>query len=144
MAVMVRADYEVISGEMVGSATSGNFSATLEHGIALSFLPPHIETGPSLEFRKWEVPIGCGPAHASAGTSTGQTTSASNTPGADGARIAGHRDRCRCARAGTAHDVLARSAYRVSGTPAGIDDTGQHRAVAFAVADEFHAVAFSK
>lgn len=35
----------VIDGEPVGHVTSGNFSPTLGHGIALGFVPPAIETG---------------------------------------------------------------------------------------------------
>lgn len=35
----------VSDGEVVGEVTSGNFSPTLGHGIALGFLPPSIEPG---------------------------------------------------------------------------------------------------
>jgi aminomethyltransferase len=41
-----RADCAVIcDGVQIGVVTSGNFSPILEHGIALSFLPPHIAEG---------------------------------------------------------------------------------------------------
>jgi aminomethyltransferase len=41
-----RADCDVlIDGSMVGVVTSGNFSPVLEHGIALAFLPPELDTG---------------------------------------------------------------------------------------------------
>jgi len=39
----------MLDGEMVGMVTSGNFSPTLEHGIALGFLPPDIEIGATVE-----------------------------------------------------------------------------------------------
>jgi aminomethyltransferase len=35
----------VIDGETVGEVTSGNFSPTLGHGIALGFVPPRVEIG---------------------------------------------------------------------------------------------------
>jgi aminomethyltransferase len=35
----------LLDGEPVGEVTSGNFSPTLGHGIALAFLPPHVEPG---------------------------------------------------------------------------------------------------
>ena len=35
----------VIDGETVGEVTSGNFSPTLGHGIALGFVPPTVEVG---------------------------------------------------------------------------------------------------
>jgi aminomethyltransferase len=35
----------VIDGETVGEVTSGNFSPTLGHGIALGFVPPGVEPG---------------------------------------------------------------------------------------------------
>ena len=39
-----RADQIVLSdGKPIGEITSGNFSPTLERGIALAFLPPDIE-----------------------------------------------------------------------------------------------------
>jgi aminomethyltransferase len=38
-----RAGYPVeLGGEVVGEVTSGNFSPTLGHGIALAFVPPHL------------------------------------------------------------------------------------------------------
>jgi aminomethyltransferase len=41
-----RAGYPVLVGdELVGEVTSGNFSPTLGHGIALAFLPPHSREG---------------------------------------------------------------------------------------------------
>ncbi|MFP5317639.1 MAG: glycine cleavage system aminomethyltransferase GcvT [Acidimicrobiia bacterium] len=41
-----RAGYKVYSGsELVGEVTSGNFSPTLGHGIALAFLPPQSREG---------------------------------------------------------------------------------------------------
>jgi aminomethyltransferase len=41
-----RAGYPVMAGdEVVGQVTSGNFSPTLTHGIALAFLPPHCREG---------------------------------------------------------------------------------------------------
>ena len=36
-------------GKVVGVVTSGNFSPTLGHGIALAFLPPSIEIGTEVE-----------------------------------------------------------------------------------------------
>ncbi len=36
-------------GEMIGAVSSGNFSPTLEHGIALGFLPPTYEPGATVE-----------------------------------------------------------------------------------------------
>jgi aminomethyltransferase len=38
----------VIDGEVVGEVTSGNFSPTLGHGIALGFVPPSVEVGTAL------------------------------------------------------------------------------------------------
>ena len=35
----------LVDGDVVGEVTSGNFSPTLERGIALAFLPPEIEPG---------------------------------------------------------------------------------------------------
>ncbi len=35
-------------GEPVGEVTSGNFSPTLGHGIALAFVPPDVEIGAEL------------------------------------------------------------------------------------------------
>jgi len=35
----------LIDGAPVGEVTSGNFSPTLGHGIALAFLPPEVELG---------------------------------------------------------------------------------------------------
>ena len=41
-----RAGYPVLVGDdVVGAVTSGNFSPTLGHGIALAFLPPHAREG---------------------------------------------------------------------------------------------------
>ena len=45
-----RAGYPVLAGdetggEVVGGVTSGNYSPTLGHGIALAFLPPHCREG---------------------------------------------------------------------------------------------------
>jgi aminomethyltransferase len=39
----------LVDGRAVGEVTSGNFSPTLERGIALAFLPPEIEPGGSVE-----------------------------------------------------------------------------------------------
>ena len=45
-----RADQRVlVEGEAVGVVTSGNFSPTLGHGIALAFLPPALEMGAGVE-----------------------------------------------------------------------------------------------
>jgi aminomethyltransferase len=38
-----------VGGEAVGEVTSGNFSPTLGHGIALAFLPPAIEPGAQVD-----------------------------------------------------------------------------------------------
>ena len=35
----------LVDGEPAGEVTSGNFSPTLGHGIALAFLPPHLDIG---------------------------------------------------------------------------------------------------
>ncbi|MEJ7584895.1 MAG: glycine cleavage T C-terminal barrel domain-containing protein [Acidimicrobiales bacterium] len=35
----------VVDGQAVGEVTSGNFSPTLGHGIALAFLPPELDIG---------------------------------------------------------------------------------------------------
>ncbi|MCU1463943.1 MAG: gcvT [Acidimicrobiales bacterium] len=41
-----RAGYPVLSGdEVIGEVTSGNFSPTLERGIALAFVPPTVDIG---------------------------------------------------------------------------------------------------
>ena len=39
----------VVDGQPIGEVTSGNFSPTLEHGIAMAFLPPDIENGSAVE-----------------------------------------------------------------------------------------------
>ena len=39
----------LIDGEVVGGVTSGNFSPTLERGIALGFLPPDVADGTAVE-----------------------------------------------------------------------------------------------
>lgn len=39
----------VVDGQAVGEVTSGNFSPTLGHGIALGFLPPDVEPGTPAE-----------------------------------------------------------------------------------------------
>jgi aminomethyltransferase len=45
-----RADQPVlVDGTAVGTTTSGNFSPTLGHGIALAFLPPTIDDGTAVE-----------------------------------------------------------------------------------------------
>jgi aminomethyltransferase len=45
-----RTGYPVLSGDAaVGEVTSGNFSPTLGHGIALAFLPPQLEEGQQVE-----------------------------------------------------------------------------------------------
>jgi aminomethyltransferase len=45
-----RADQAVlVDGEPVGVVTSGNFSPTLGHGIALAFLPPEVEEGTEVQ-----------------------------------------------------------------------------------------------
>jgi aminomethyltransferase len=36
-------------GEVVGAVTSGNFSPTLEHAIALAFVPPDVAIGDGLQ-----------------------------------------------------------------------------------------------
>ncbi|MGH9188380.1 MAG: glycine cleavage system aminomethyltransferase GcvT [Acidimicrobiales bacterium] len=39
----------LLAGAPVGEVTSGNFSPTLGHGIALAFLPPDVEAGTAVE-----------------------------------------------------------------------------------------------
>jgi aminomethyltransferase len=39
----------LVDGEVVGIVTSGNFSPTLGHGIALGFVPPDVTTGADVE-----------------------------------------------------------------------------------------------
>jgi aminomethyltransferase len=39
----------LVGGETLGVVTSGNFSPTLGHGIALGFVPPHIDVGATVE-----------------------------------------------------------------------------------------------
>jgi aminomethyltransferase len=39
----------LVAGEVVGVVTSGNFSPTLGHGIALGFVPPDVTTGAVVE-----------------------------------------------------------------------------------------------
>lgn len=39
----------LVDGSPVGVTTSGNFSPILGHGIALAFLPPHVEVGQHVE-----------------------------------------------------------------------------------------------
>lgn len=54
-----RADQEVRHlGQSVGIVTSGNFSPTLQHGIALAFLDPDIEVGTevAIDVRGTEIP----------------------------------------------------------------------------------------
>jgi aminomethyltransferase len=48
----------LVGGEVVGEVTSGNFSPTLGHGIALAFLPPDVEEGAqvAIDVRGTEVP----------------------------------------------------------------------------------------
>jgi aminomethyltransferase len=41
----------LVDGEPVGATTSGNFSPTLGHGIALAFLPPDIDDGAAVEIQ---------------------------------------------------------------------------------------------
>jgi aminomethyltransferase len=41
----------LVGGEQVGATTSGNFSPTLGHGIALGFLPPDVEDGTPVEIQ---------------------------------------------------------------------------------------------
>jgi aminomethyltransferase len=45
-------------GERVGTVSSGNFSPTLEHGIALAFVTPDVEIGDavSIDMRGSEAP----------------------------------------------------------------------------------------
>jgi aminomethyltransferase len=38
----------LVDGVEAGTITSGNFSPVLEHGIAMAFLPPHLEAGTSV------------------------------------------------------------------------------------------------
>ena len=38
-----------LAGAVIGTVTSGNFSPTLGHGIAMAFLPPSVELGTSVE-----------------------------------------------------------------------------------------------
>ncbi|HEV7761827.1 MAG TPA: glycine cleavage system aminomethyltransferase GcvT [Acidimicrobiales bacterium] len=47
-----------VDGQVVGEVTSGNFSPTLERGIALAFLPPEIEPGAAvaIDVRGTSVP----------------------------------------------------------------------------------------
>ena len=54
-----RAGYRVMAGsELVGEVTSGNFSPTLGHGIALAFLPPQSREGQTVtvDARGQEMP----------------------------------------------------------------------------------------
>jgi aminomethyltransferase len=54
-----RADQTVTSGgEAIGRVTSGNYSPTLERGIALAFLPPEVGEGRevAIDVRGNEVP----------------------------------------------------------------------------------------
>jgi aminomethyltransferase len=45
-----RADCPILAdGEIVGAVTSGNYSPTLGHGIALGFVPPTVEVGREVE-----------------------------------------------------------------------------------------------
>jgi aminomethyltransferase len=48
----------VRAGERIGEVTSGNFSPTLGHGIALAFLPPDVEPGAdvAIDVRGTELP----------------------------------------------------------------------------------------
>jgi aminomethyltransferase len=48
----------LVGGEVVGEVTSGNFSPTLGHGIALAFLPPDVEEGAevAIDVRGTQVP----------------------------------------------------------------------------------------
>ena len=39
----------LIEGKPAGTVTSGNFSPTLERGIALAFLPPTVQPGDAVE-----------------------------------------------------------------------------------------------
>jgi aminomethyltransferase len=39
----------LVDGKPAGEVTSGNFSPVLGHGIALGFLPPHVEPGAAVE-----------------------------------------------------------------------------------------------
>jgi aminomethyltransferase len=39
----------LVGGEAVGVVTSGNFSPTLGHGIALGFVPPRVDVGATVE-----------------------------------------------------------------------------------------------
>jgi len=47
-----RAGYDVlIDGVVVGQVTSGNFSPSLGHGVALGFVPPQVELGTAVQIR---------------------------------------------------------------------------------------------
>jgi len=39
----------IIDGKPAGVVTSGNFSPTLGHGIALAFVPPELQPGDTLQ-----------------------------------------------------------------------------------------------
>ena len=39
----------LIDGQQTGSVTSGNFSPTLGHAIALAFVPPDVEIGAAVQ-----------------------------------------------------------------------------------------------
>ncbi|MET0910119.1 MAG: glycine cleavage system aminomethyltransferase GcvT [Ilumatobacteraceae bacterium] len=47
----------LVDGNVVGTVTSGNFSPTLGHGIALGFVPPHITIGASVDIDVRGTPI---------------------------------------------------------------------------------------
>lgn len=53
----------LVDGKQVGEVTSGNFSPTLERGIALAFLPPHVGEGSevAIDVRGTAVPARVAP-----------------------------------------------------------------------------------
>jgi glycine cleavage system T protein (aminomethyltransferase) len=53
-----RADCPIlVDGEVLGVVTSGNYSPTLGHGIALGFVPPHVTVGGEVEIDVRGTPL---------------------------------------------------------------------------------------